>query len=348
MADYYVRATGGSNGNSGTSFGAGWATIAYAITNTTSFDRIFLCSDVSNKFSLSASITNWPYSREWIGADLIDGSPYNGTGRSYLIASVPLGNMCSTAYHSNMLWQDIDFDANSQASVAFSFPTWTSTMRNAAFVNCGFHGGTADGVVLNCTASTANAIDPVMFYDCDIYDNARYGLYNVSSGSFIMSNCSIHHNNSYNYYGLGNPAIHAIFDTCRIFRSATNSGLEFPGETPVTMVNCVVYDNFSHGLAFTGATFRGNIRNTIFANNGGYGITQTAGLNSPWFHGDYNCFYSNTSGALGTTINSGVIPGTHNVIADPTFVSTVNNSEDFTLLSGSPCLDVGIGFAGGQ
>jgi hypothetical protein len=124
--------------------------------------------------------------------------------------------------------------------------------------------------------------------------------------------------------------------------------MSFPGNTPVTLINSVVFDNFSHGLVFTGDTLRANIRNTIFKNNGGYAITATAGLNSPWFHGDYNCYHLNTSGNLGATINGGVVPGTHNVLADPLFVSTVNNSEDFELQAGSPCLDVGIGFPGGQ
>lgn len=348
MADFYVRATGGSDANSGTSFANGWATIPFAITNTGAFDRVFLCSDVSNKFSLSASITNWPFSREWIGADLTTGAPYNGTSRAFIIAGAPLGNMCSTAFHSNMTWKDIDFDANGQASVAFNFPTWTSTMRNTSFVNCSFHGATADGVVLNCTASVSNAIDPIIFYDCDVHDNSRYGVYNVSSGSLIMHNCLLHHNTSYNYFGLGTPVLNITFETCRIFRSATNSGLSFPGNTPVIMHNCLVFDNFSHGLVFTGDTYRGSIRNTIFKDNGGYGITATAGFDSPWFYGDYNCFHSNTSGSVGPTINGGVVPGTHNVFTDPLFTSVVNNSEDFTLQVGSPCLDAGQGFEGGQ
>tara|TARA_R100001480_G_scaffold7322_1_gene14907 strand:+ start:16956 stop:18002 length:1047 start_codon:yes stop_codon:yes gene_type:complete len=348
MADYYVRATGGSDGNSGLTFALGWATIPYAITNTTSNDRVFLCSDVSNKFSISTAINNWPYSREWYGADLVDGSPYNGAGRAYIIASVPMSNMCSSAYHSNMLYQDIDFDANSQGSVAFAFPTWTSTMRNNAFVNCSFHGGTADGISLTCTASTANRMHPIYFYDCEIYDNARYGVYNVVSGSVIFNNCAIHHNDSYNYFGTGSSNVIITFETCRIFRSATSSGINLVGNTAMTLINSVIYDNFSHGLEFTTETFRGNIRNSIFANNGGYGITAVSGLNSPWYYGDYNCYYSNTSGAVGTTINGGTAPGTHNITSDPQFTTTTNNSEDFTLLSGSPCLDVGIGFAGGQ
>lgn len=348
MADYYVRATGGSNGNSGTSFANGWATIAYAITNTISDDRVFVCSDVSNKFGLAASITNWPFSRQWIGADLVDGSPYNGAGRAYLIATVPLGNMNSCAYHSNMLWQDIDFDGNSQASVVFNFPSWTSSMRNTAFVNCTFHDATSDGMSLTCTAAATDSMDPIILYDCEVYDNSRYGIYNVISGSMTMYNCAIHHNNSYNYLGSATDEAIIIFESCRIFRSATNSGINLYGGTPLTLLNCVVFDNFSHGVEFTTETLRANIRNTIFAKNGGYGLTAVSGLNSPWYYGDFNCFYSNTSGSVGTTINGGTAPGTHNVTSDPLFVSEVDGSEDFTLQGGSPCLDVGKGFEGGQ
>lgn len=348
MADYYVRATGGSDANSGTTFALGWATIPHAITNTTTNDRVFLCSDVSNKFSLTTGITNFPFSREWIGADLSTGAAYNGTGRAYIIATVPMGSMCGTPYHSNMLYQDIDFDANNQANVAFDFPTWTSTMRNTAFVNCVFQNALNDGLYINCSSATADRIDPLIFYDCEIKGCARYGVYNVVSGGLVFDNCSIHHNNSYNYYGTGSNELILQFHNCRIFRSTTNSGLNIVGSTPVTMTNCILFDNASHGMEFTTETLRVNIRNTIFANNGGYGLTAVSGLNSGWYYGDYNCYYSNTSGAVGPTINGGVVPGAHNVTSDPLFVSTVNNSEDFELQVGSPCLDVGKGFEGGQ
>ena len=247
-----------------------------------------------------------------------------------------------------MLWRDIDFDANSQASIAFEFPSWTSTMRDTAFVNCGFHGATADGIVTNCTAPAAFRIHPLIFYDCDIYDNSRYGFYNVLQGSLILNNCTLHHNSSYNYYGTNNSDIYLSFHTCRIFRSQTNSGLNITGDTPLTMTNSVVFDNFSHGLEFTTDTLRINIRNSIFKDNGGYGIQVASGFDSGWQYDDYNCYHNNTSGPVGPLVDGGSLNGVHNILADPLFVSTINNSEDFTLQAGSPCLDVGIGFAGGQ
>ena len=101
MADYYVRSTGGSNGNAGTSFAAGWATIAHAITNTIGGDRVFVCADNANPFSITSSITNWPFNRVWLGADLVTGAPYNGTSRAPLQASVPLAAMNQCTFHSN-------------------------------------------------------------------------------------------------------------------------------------------------------------------------------------------------------------------------------------------------------
>ncbi len=41
-ATYYVRSSGGSDGNAGTSFGAGWATIQYAADNASSAGDVVL------------------------------------------------------------------------------------------------------------------------------------------------------------------------------------------------------------------------------------------------------------------------------------------------------------------
>jgi hypothetical protein len=87
----------------------------------------------------------------------------------------------------------------------------------------------------------------------------------------------------------------------------------------------------------TGARFS-LITNSIFRNNGGYGINADAdckeGLSL-----SYNCFSNNTSGPI--NLDGGVPWGEGHIFTDPLFISEVPGSEDLRLQSASPCTDAG-------
>lgn len=87
----------------------------------------------------------------------------------------------------------------------------------------------------------------------------------------------------------------------------------------------------------TGARFS-LITNSIFRNNGGYGINADAdckeGLSL-----SYNCFSNNTSGPI--NLDGGVPWGEGHIFTDPLFISEVPGSEDLRRQSASPCTDAG-------
>jgi hypothetical protein len=100
-----------------------------------------------------------------------------------------------------------------------------------------------------------------------------------------------------------------------------------------TFVNCTGVDNTSDGYSETNWTANTIIRNSIFADNGGYGIS--ASVNSVNLDTDYCCVYGNTTAAyLNTTA------GSNSIITDPLF--TNSTADDYTIGTGSPCIDDGI------
>lgn len=98
----------------------------------------------------------------------------------------------------------------------------------------------------------------------------------------------------------------------------------------LTVSGNVIYNGASHGISVSsssGALFGARIFNNIIANNAGYGISFPSGTtynDRNVTFCDYNCYYSNTSGAL-----QNKTAGANDLTTNPTFTNT--GSLDFSV-----------------
>lgn len=116
--------------------------------------------------------------------------------------------------------------------------------------------------------------------------------------------------------------VNNIIDTCAI-GVATD-----PGEFKVNIIGNTIY-NCTTGIDFTDNGFSVIVNNII--DNCTTGATQSAEQKNNWW--DYNCWDN-------TTDTSNVTWGSHRVEGDPGMTDPANG--DFTLGSGSNCLDTGL------
>jgi hypothetical protein len=346
MAIYYVRATGGSDGNGGASFGDGWATLAYALSNISADDELRICSTSSAVFTTTVNTVIGLAKVRLVGANMTDGSAYAGTGKAYVVAGAAMTALLTTVY-ANIQVEDIDLDGDANADDCF-YHSQANNPFNVSFVNCNFHDAIDHGVHLLGYTTTTPINADMGFHGCNIYDNGSDGFHSESTGSnqnvpVTLNDCAIYDNGGENVNSYNSCALTVI--NCRIF-GATNSGIRYYGS--IKIVNTVLYGNGSHGIDHEGYDVKANIFNCIISGNGGWGFSTASGTNYPWYQGGYNCWYNNTSGNLHANINGGTIPGSSNITSDPLFVSVASGSEDFSLQAGSPCRSVGIGFSGGK
>lgn len=116
--------------------------------------------------------------------------------------------------------------------------------------------------------------------DCDLSDSLRDGLLlNTQDDTHVvMDGCRLRDNGR---YGLRVNIV-----------AGTGSS--------VVVKNGAVYSNINHGIAVTGTpssdSFSLSVPNTIFSENGGYGIHSDNPIDLLTY-ADYNAFYANTSGA---------------------------------------------------
>ena len=173
------------------------------------------------------------------------------------------------------------------------------------FVNC---------EMKNCTGAAVPIYTVLMmlFVGCYIHDNASDGVAAQNSSSLqqvVFSDCVIKGNAGRGiYFGASNQA-----------------------NPSISVLDCVICDNTSHGIDLTDTGSNGNnkfltIANTIFYANGGYGVK--GNLVSPTFtFGRANAYGANTSGA---SLNLISLPGDVTLTSDPFTNRTVG---DFTLNS---------------
>ena len=350
MSEYYVRSTGGSDGNTGLTFAQGWSTLAYAFSNSSANDILYICSTEASPFSLTSTWTVTS-EREYIGCDLTDGSPYNGTGKAHIKKTSGTATMVqTTTVNKDTLWQDICFDGNNTTYNVFTMNGTVDTY-NYMFRNCDFKDSYDRGVKISITSTLGVRHYSVCFHNCNIYGHYFSGLYvDQPSGSclhVVMSNCSIY-DNGYHNIQFDVPASLSLFN-CRVFTSSS-AGIYLGNiDGHVNVQHSIIALNSSHGIqvSVSDSVNRLNIFNSIIAHNGGWGIYK-ASNNALWASASHNCFYDNTSGNLSSYINSGVLTGYGNVTTDPLFESIVSGSEDFSLQSTSPCLNAGYGYEGGK
>jgi hypothetical protein len=118
-------------------------------------------------------------------------------------------------------------------------------------------------------------------------------------------------------------------------------GVHINGVERGSFFNNVFYNNTNEGVEITETKAEEvyfPVFNNIFKDNGSYAyeLQGEASVTAPVW--DYNCYHGNNAG--GTQL-LGISPGANDTTSDPDFVNAPGG--DFTLNSGSPCLDAGLG-----
>ena len=174
---------------------------------------------------------------------------------------------------------------------------------------------------------------------CESANNTSYGF--CDSGGYRSTGyyygCYVHDNSAAGFYQI-NQGQNVFFCI-----SESNSGTGFfangGNNTYLKALCCVAYNNTgasSDGFLFYTDYINNQIcLNCISMSNGRYGYcaTNQYGTNLPPYF-DYNCYYGNgTAGLYGITAGAKV------VTSNPSFTDAPNGN--FTLATGSPCLNVG-------
>lgn len=227
--------------------------------------------------------------------------------------------------------QWFDFDANNNAK--YSIRTENSTKVIACmFGNCKFHKAKDYGVLLRVVSTTTSNWS---FEQCAFYDNIGSGIgWTTAKASYIkLRYCS-----SYNNGGNGFVVSHGTVIGCLAYKNGL-SGFYFDSDVGDYFINkCVSSYNGNSGMLFY-ASVSGKyvIKNCILSNNTNYAINSSNGSFNRFLESSNNCSYLNAhhfDGVIDT------LPGLNNIYADPLFVNTTDNNEDFRLQTGSPCLHV--------
>jgi len=227
VAEYYVRSTGGSDGNTGLSFAQGWATLAYAYATIPSGSTLYICSTESSPFSLT-SIFSVGASLLYIGANLTDGSPYNGTGKAHIRADAGITALVRDDFSywtkgNKTLWQDICFNGNNKATYSF-YLYYASDISDLLFRGCDFKNAITNGIYIKSDSTPATFLGGTIgFHSCNFYDNA-YGVYTYGASNYLspilFNNCAFYGNSTSNCYFWYDA--HVTMFNCRIFRSGGN------------------------------------------------------------------------------------------------------------------------------
>lgn len=350
MSTYYVRSSGGSDGNTGLSFAQGWATIQHAVTTASAnTDVIIICDDgvhlptaaitFSGYGSISAPITITGGN----ATGIIDGTIPVISG-----ASLPANTstfVCASVNHYR--YNNLRFTLSTRFNIELESGCSNSSF---SFVNCRFDNSSSSGVRLVESHSLFSAI----FINCEIDNNTSYAVSTgTSSGFGTLVNCSIHDNgNSLGALSAHDSSISGRSNLigCLIYNNAGSGVYTFSGSggglQSAIIKNNVFYNNGVSGIYISDFTYTGNIiiMNNIFRNNTEYGIFLPSNLLESFTFCDYNCASGNGSGAI--NVNSGILPGDNNILDDPLFISEASGSEDFRLQNGSPCINTGCGYNG--
>lgn len=360
MSTYYVKpaSQGGSDSNDGTTFALAKATLLSVYTTCGTGDTIRVCSNSTTPLECNGlTITAAKNAIRFIGCDLINGTPYDGSDYAHI--KPPDGNAyvfeaAAGGYTECHLFKDLALDGvNGLAIDGFKFNNYFHSgivFQNVKFINCRY------GINSYLYHVIKFCLLDCMFLDCTHGINAD----NDSSLSYEISLTIV--NTLFNRCTCGIRLIRYNDTTVRVrgkidiiscrFINGSNA-IILEGGSYLWLFKNVFHNNSADAIYIETTNFPSIdvCRNNIFCNNGGYAINASAGgsVNGRYYvYMDYNCFYNNASGNVNAYFNGGVLPGEHNVISNPLFSSIVEGSEDFSLRSNSPCISAGIGFTGGK
>jgi hypothetical protein len=206
---------------------------------------------------------------------------------------------------------------------------------------CEVHRCASAGVQSLATGGATAAVSDVRMTECRIHDNLGYGVYQDRNG--VVSGAS------------GHPE--ATFVRCTVYRNGSAGIYQTTNGTVVLNVyNCTIVKNTRDGIAVSGTA---TVTNCIIAWNGGFGISKLSSgawlaprdvlYNDVWRNGAgaYDELSGDRFGYLVTkNANGDSCDANFNLYRDPLVVDT--STSRFGLVYGSPCINAGTSFVGGQ
>lgn len=360
MTTYYVRSSGGSDANAGTSFGAAFATINHALysnaTGNSSLaagDTVVICADGDHILTAEVMMNTTSGSRDsriivsggngTTGA--IDGTVATIRPTTSTIAKLFSNGTSGTVtdyYFQYLSVSGKDSGGTKRGTILFDLSGTNTSVRwiwrdcvladassdniklrgiGFQFINCNSSGAGGAGFGKNGTPDSAN------FFNCSSANNAGVG-FACALASERYEYCLAYENGSHGFH-------------------SSSGGVQYQG----SLVNCVSFANTGAGLCINQVdTTTGSlsaITNCSFCNNS-YGIQFTnAGVTTL---GDvrqtvatiaYNHSYNNSSGDTNISGPAWSDFGPGQIGGDPLFTDAANG--DFTPESGSPLLNAGLG-----
>jgi parallel beta-helix repeat protein len=184
----------------------------------------------------------------------------------------------------------------------------------------------------------------------DIYDEAFYNYYWSRHGEKHVRN-KFYNNIVYNAgfgifesdtrpgHGKGMSTDHQFFNNL-FYNIGTHGSYRIPfyfkGATRIKFYHNTIYMNKNYdALGFTEGAMNTDIRNNIISLSGKKSPIIIDSSSSRGSIIDYNCYHNHAGNVAGF--------GAHSVVADPKFVDP--SKRNFSLKSGSPCIDAGSGGA---
>lgn len=326
MATYYVRSTGGSDGNAGTSFGAAWATIQYAADTAVAGDVVLVCADGVHtptstiNYDTNAGSYAQPVRFRGASADGTDDGTRATISGSGLGAGADLINV--NLSNISLSFSDLRFTAATQHNIYIA-----STGGNTAlsFRRCRFDSATDHG--LRCDNSDGNNI--FTLYNCEVDSNGGpgIGISSAARGGFKILKCSVHDNVGDGIYDSGGQYPRVIITKSAVYDNG-GDGISLISAYGAEILDTTIYGNGGDGISVDTASTTGHLvfDSIVVAGNGEYGVNTNSGAMTRFHVLDDVCVYDNVLGHI--DINGGVIPGA--LTEDPGFASVVDGAEDFT------------------
>jgi hypothetical protein len=336
MATYYVRSTGGSDSNGGTSFADGWATLEYAGGNVSAADELRICSDQSNPFTVTSSyitiVPSGTIPTKYIGCDLVDGSPYSGDGQAYIQStSLSVLFIFRNIALGNYLLKDLYIDGTTKAGDAGLVYQYGDGY-GVTFDNLTVCNSADKGIVITGLSSSRSIVN---INNCEISGCDGIGLQCSTATMSVNVYNSMIYNNGTNIAAAAQAGSGLTLVSSRVYKANVYNITH--GLMALNLINSIVYGAGDDGI-YNGTS------TTSF----GYGINRQVYANYSPSMMDYNCFHNNASGDVSVNLYGGTVPGENNVFANPLFTNTTAGSEDWTPQSSSPLIGTGIGYEGGK
>ena len=340
MTTYYVRSAGGNDGNAGTSFALGWATLQHAFDTAVAGDEVLICADGAHSPTATVDVdtnsgtASAPIFFKGASATGVDDGTQAEINGSGLPATTDMLNVT----RSNLFFQNLRLTEATGHNISGTSAANYNYFKDCRFDNAGSFGcayiGT-DWFFVHCRAdnngaggigqpgTTTNDTQYSRYLFCNVHDNGTHGIVNSGVGQTYIGN---------NIYDNAEAGIYR-------YRQWEN----------VLMLNNTIYGN-DHGVEAAGSPF-GNAPCGIFLGNavsdntldGVLGFSATLAFAAPFV--DKNLFNQNGTHRTNfpTDFTTGVADDT-----DPQFTDEGASSKNFQPVSASAMKAAGVAPARGD